>query len=237
MQPKTSIIIVAGGGGTRMGGTIPKQFRLLGTRPVLARTLDRFHRALPAAQLIVVLPAAHVEFWKQLKARFDVPAHTIVEGGAERFHSVKRGLAAVAYDAALVGVQDAVRPLVSEELIRRAAAEAADFGSAVPVVEAVDSYRCLDEQGGSRILDRRPLRIVQTPQFFDRALLDRAYEQPYAAGFTDDASVVEAAGGRVHLCAGERSNLKITTPDDLTIAAALLEARADAADAPESEQP
>ncbi len=228
MQPRTSVIIVAGGGGTRMGGTIPKQFRLLGMRPVLAHTLDRFHRALPAAQLIVVLPAAHIEYWKQLKARFDVPAHTIVEGGAERFHSVKNGLAAVAYDAAIVGVQDAVRPLASEALIRRAAGEAARYGSAVPVVEAVDSYRCVDAEGRSRILDRRTLRIVQTPQFFDRALLDRAYEQPYTTAFTDDASVVEAAGEAVHLCDGERGNIKLTTPDDLTIAAALLEAEAEA---------
>lgn len=226
---RISVIIVAGGGGTRMGGTIPKQFRLLGGRPVLAHTIDRFRRALPAAQLVVVLPAAHIAYWNDLKARFDVPAHTVVEGGAERFHSVRNGLAAVAYDAAVVGVQDAVRPLGSVELIRRAAAEAAQYGSAIPVVEAVDSYRCVDGAGGSRILDRRALRIVQTPQFFRRELLDRAYEQPYEAAFTDDASVVEALGEAVHLCAGERRNLKLTTPDDLAIAAALLEAEADAA--------
>ncbi len=226
---RISVIIVAGGGGTRMGGAIPKQFRLLGGRPVLAHTIDRFRRALPAAQLVVVLPAAHIAYWNDLKARFDVPAHTVVEGGAERFHSVCNGLAAVAYDAAVVGVQDAVRPLGSVELIRRAAAEAAQYGSAIPVVEAVDSYRCVDGAGGSRILDRRALRIVQTPQFFRRELLDRAYEQPYEAAFTDDASVVEALGEAVHLCAGERRNLKLTTPDDLAIAAALLEAEADAA--------
>lgn len=225
---RISVIIVAGGGGTRMGGAIPKQFRLLGGRPVLAHTIDRFRRALPAAQLVVVLPKAHVAYWNDLKARFDVPPHTIVEGGAERFHSVRNGLAAVAYDAAVVGVQDAVRPLGSTELIRRAAAEAAEYGSAIPVVEAVDSYRSVDEAGDSRILDRRTLRIVQTPQFFRRELLDRAYGQPYAACFTDDASVVEAMGERVHLCAGERRNLKLTTPEDLVIAAALLEAEAEA---------
>ncbi len=229
MTQRTSVIIVAGGGGTRMGGTIPKQFRLLGGRPVLAHTIARFRRALPAAQLIVVLPEAHIAYWNDLKARFDLPAHTVVAGGAERFDSVRRGLEAVAYDAELVGVQDAVRPLGSVELIRRAAAEAAVYGSAIPVVEAVDSYRTLDAEGGSRILDRRALRIVQTPQFFRRALLDRAYEQPYTAAFTDDASVVEASGETVHLCAGERRNLKLTTPDDLAIAAALLEAEADEA--------
>ena len=224
MQPRTAIIIVAGGGGSRLGGSIPKQFRVLGTRPVLAHTLDRFYRALPAAQLIVVLPKAHIDYWSHLRARFEVPTHTVVEGGAERYHSVRNGLAAVGYDVALVGVQDAVRPLTSEALIRRAAAEAERFGSAIPVIEAVDSYRRLTDDGGSQHLDRRALRIVQTPQFFRRELLDRAYEIPYSATITDDASLIEALGEQVHLCEGERGNLKITLPDDLTIAAALLEA-------------
>lgn len=237
MPPRTSVIIVAGGGGTRMGGSVPKQFRLLGGLPVLARTLVRFRRALPAAQLVVVLPEAHIAYWNDLRARFEVPAHTVVAGGAERFDSVRNGLQAVAYDAELVGVQDAVRPLGSVELIRRAAAEAAAYGSAIPVVEAVDSYRTLDADGGSRILDRRTLRIVQTPQFFRRALLDRAYEQPYDASFTDDASVVEASGEGVHLCAGERRNLKLTTPDDLAIAEALLGAEAEEASREAADNP
>lgn len=224
MQTRTAIIIVAGGGGTRLGGAVPKQFRVLGTRPVLAHTLDRFHRALPAAQLIVVLPEAHIDYWNHLRARFEVPAHTVVAGGAERYYSVRNGLAAVAYDAAIVGVQDAVRPLTSEQLIRRAAAEAEQFGSVIPVIEAVDSYRSLTGDGGSQHLDRRTLRIVQTPQFFRRELLDRAYQLPYSATITDDASLIEALGEEVHLCEGERSNLKITLPDDLVIAAALLEA-------------
>lgn len=222
-MPRTAIIIVAGGGGTRMGGTIPKQFRMLGAQPVLAHTINRFHEALPEAQLIVVLPEAHMRFWENLKARFEVARHTIVKGGAERFHSVKQGLAAVAFDVELVGVQDAVRPLGSVEMIRQLAAEAAEWGSAIPVIEAVDSYRTI-EGDASHILDRHALRIVQTPQLFRRALIDRAYEAAYTPSFTDDASVVEALGEPVHLAAGERSNLKLTTPEDFVIAEALLAA-------------
>lgn len=224
---KTAVIIVAGGGGKRMGSEVPKQFLLLDTLPILAHTINRFHRALPAAQLIVVLPEQHIAYWENLRARFEVARHTIVKGGAERFHSVKNGLAAVGMEVEVVGVQDAVRPLLSEELIRRTANEAAICGSAVPVVEAVDSYRELTAEG-SHIIDRSPLRIVQTPQFFTRALLDEAYAVEFSRQFTDDASVVEAAGHTIHLVEGERSNLKITTREDMVIARALIAAKEEA---------
>lgn len=218
---RTAVIIVAGGVGQRMGGSLPKQFLFLGDKPILAQTINRFHEALPEAQLIVVLPEAHIEFWRNFSARFEVARHQIVAGGKERFHSVKNGLAAVAYDCELVAVQDAVRPLASVELIRRSMEEAAHYGSAIPVVEAVDSYRIVEGEE-SRIIDRRPLRIVQTPQCFQRALLDEAYGVEYSPLFTDDASVVEAMGEKVHLTQGERSNLKITTREDITVASALM---------------
>ena len=168
------VVIVAGGSGTRMGGSLPKQFRMLGDQPVLAATINRFHEALPEAQLIVVLPEAHHPFWENLRARFEVARHTVVAGGAERFHSVKNGLSAVGFEVDLVGVHDAVRPLASVELIRRTATAATEHGAAIPVVEAIDSYRTVDGEGRSAIFDRRALRIVQTPQFFGRALLDQA---------------------------------------------------------------
>ena len=171
---RTAVIIVAGGGGKRMGGTLPKQFRMLTTEPILCHTINRFHAALPEAQLIVVLPDEHIPFWENLKARFEVARHTVIKGGAERFHSVKQGLSAVAFDCEVVAIHDAVRPMASAALIQRTIDEAAVHGSAIPVIEAVDSYRIIEEQS-SRILDRRPLRIVQTPQAFRRALLDEAY--------------------------------------------------------------
>lgn len=222
MKPRTAIIIVAGGSGRRMGGELPKQFRMLGEAPILVQTINRMHRALPAAQLIVVLPESYIDFWHNLAARFEVARHTVIKGGAERFHSVKQGLSAVAFDCEVVAIHDAVRPMASAALIQRTIDEAAAHGSAIPVIEAVDSYRIIEEQS-SRILDRRPLRIVQTPQAFRRALLDEAYARPFEVHFTDDASVVEALGEPIHLVAGERANLKITTAEDLILANALLE--------------
>ena len=218
---RTAVIIVAGGGGQRMGGALPKQFRVLGTMPVLAHTINRFAEALPGAEIVVVLPAAHAEYWKNLSARFEIGRHTVTEGGAERFHSVRNGLAALTGDPELVAVQDGVRPLGSVEMIRRIVEAAAEHGAAVPVVEPVDSFRTIDGTG-SHIIDRRSLRIVQTPQVFCAQLLRSAYKAEYRVDFTDDASVAEAAGHPIYLCEGERSNIKITTPDDLVIAEALL---------------
>lgn len=219
---QTAVIIVAGGGGKRMGGTLPKQFMVLGDKPILVHTINRFHEALPTAQLIVVLPDEHIPFWENLKARFEVARHRVVSGGTERFHSVKNGLKAVAYDAELVAIHDGVRPLASVAMIRRLIDEAQAHGSAIPVVAAIDSYRMVEGEA-SKIVDRSLLRMVQTPQLFRRALLDEAYEQPFSPLFTDDASVVEAMGEQVHLSKGERSNIKITTREDLAIANALLE--------------
>lgn len=231
---RTGIIIVAGGSGRRAGGARPKQFAFLGGMPVLARTINNFAAAMPGAEIVAVLPEQHIEFWNNLAARFDVAAHAVVAGGAERFDSVKNGLAALTADPELIAVQDGVRPLGTAPMIRRVAAAAARHGAAIPVVEAVDSFRETegdpDAEGivPSRIVDRRRLRIVQTPQFFRADVLRRAYEADYRPEFTDDASVVEAAGHPVCLAEGERENLKLTTPEDFTIAEALLAAREEA---------
>lgn len=231
---RTGIIIVAGGSGRRAGGARPKQFAFLGGMPVLARTINNFAAAMPGAEIVAVLPEQHIEFWNNLAARFDVAAHAVVAGGAERFDSVKNGLAALTADPELIAVQDGVRPLGTAAMIRRVAAAAARHGAAIPVVEAVDSFRETegepDAEGivPSRIVDRRRLRIVQTPQFFRADVLRRAYEADYRPEFTDDASVVEAAGHPVCLAEGERENLKLTTPEDFTIAEALLAAREEA---------
>ncbi len=228
---KTGVVIVAGGSGRRCGGAIPKQFKLLGGMPVLAHTINRMAEALPGARIVVVLPAPLQGFWRDLSARFEVARHTVVEGGAERFDSVKQGLAALAGDERLIAVQDGVRPMITRSLIRRVAAAAAEFGAAIPVVEAIDSYRDVDVEGQSRIIDRSKLRIVQTPQIFRGEVLRAAYERPYEPTFTDDASVVEAAGGTIRLVAGERENLKITTSEDFAICEALLAARENESDA------
>ena len=205
------VVVVAGGSGSRMGGNLPKQFMLLDGQPILARTINNFAAALPGAEIVVVLPAEHTGFWHNLSARFEVAPHTVAEGGRERFHSVKNGLAALKRDPELIAVQDGVRPLATHEAIRRIARTAEREGSAIPVVQPVDSFRIVTAEGASHPVERATLRIVQTPQFFRAELLRKAYACAYDPAFTDDATVVEAAGGVLRLVEGETTNLKITT--------------------------
>lgn len=217
------VIIVAGGAGRRMGGALPKQFMMLEQQPILARSINRIHEALPKAEIVVVLPAEHVELWRNMAARFDVARHKIAIGGKERFHSVKSGLAALSEGVRTIAVHDAVRPLASKKLIIRLVLATEKHDAVIPVVAPADSYRSVDGDD-SKIIDRSTLRMVQTPQLFRAEALRKAYEQEYSESFTDDASVVEAAGYKVVLEEGERENFKITTPLDITLARAIITA-------------
>ena len=219
-QPRVGVIIVAGGSGKRMGGALPKQFSFVGGEPILARTINAFRKALPSSRIVVVLPAEYVEFWKNFSARFEVAKHSVVEGGKERFYSVKNGIEALSDAVDLIAVQDGVRPFASKEMILSAVDCASKNGSAIPVVKAVDSYRAVEGEE-SHIIDRTPLRIVQTPQIFAAPILRAAYDTEFRTEFTDDASVVEYSGEKVALCEGEYTNIKITTPADLVIAEAI----------------
>ena len=215
------VVIVAGGSGTRIGGAIPKQFMIVGGEPILARTINTFAEALPAAEIVVVLPEAHIEFWKNLAARFEVAPHRTVAGGSERFHSVKAGISALREDTGLIAVHDGVRALVSKKLIIRTVQSAIEHGATIPTIAPVDSFRVATCEG-SHPINRSSLRIVQTPQIFAAEILRSAYQTEFDPSFTDDASVVEKAGVKVALCEGERSNIKITTVEDIAIAEALL---------------
>lgn len=217
------VIIVAGGAGRRMGGALPKQFMMLEQQPILARSINRIHEALPKAEIVVVLPAEHVELWRNMAARFDVARHKIAIGGKERFHSVKSGLAALNEGVRTIAVHDAVRPLASKKLIIRLVLATEKHDAVIPVVAPADSYRSV-EGNDSKIIDRSTLRMVQTPQLFRAEALRKAYEQEFSESFTDDASVVEAAGYKVALEEGERENFKITTPLDITLARAIITA-------------
>ncbi|MBS1616531.1 MAG: 2-C-methyl-D-erythritol 4-phosphate cytidylyltransferase [Bacteroidetes bacterium] len=218
------VVLVAGGSGSRMGSALPKQFLNLGGKPLLCHSIEAFHAALPGMHLILVLPAMQLSLAQMvlqaLPGRIDLQ---LVAGGETRFASVANGLREVPDDA-LVLVHDGARPLISVALIQRCYEAALLQGSAVPVVPVTDSMREIQAES-SRPLAREHLRIVQTPQAFDAAALKAAFTHPYEAGFTDEASVWELAGRQVHLVAGERSNIKITTPEDLILAEALLAAR------------
>lgn len=219
---KHTILIVAGGRGTRMGSPQPKQFLQLAGRPVLMHTLEAFDRWDASARLIVVLPEDQIDTWKRLcEAHVFSRIHRVVAGGETRFHSVRNGLGAVASNG-LIAVHDGVRPLVAPSVIAACFAAAADGGAAVPVVPVVESVREVDADGGSRPVDRTRLRVVQTPQVFRADVLRAAYCLPYDPRFTDDASVVEASGVAVRLVPGNRENIKLTTPMDLLLAEQLM---------------
>ena len=218
---KRGVVIVAGGSGKRMGASLPKQFMLLGGIPVVARTINTFSEALPNADIVVVLPEEHIALWRNLASRFDVAPHRCVAGGKERFHSVKCGIEVLGSEVEYIAVHDGVRALASKRLVIRAALAVEEHKAVIPVVDVVDSYRRVVGDV-SEIVPRSELRIVQTPQMFSAELLRRAYEQPFDASFTDDASVVEALGEKIALVEGERTNIKLTTPEDMAYAEWLL---------------
>ena len=214
------VIIVAGGKGLRMGSDVPKQFLPIGGKPVLMRTLERFREYSPALQIILVLPKAQQDYWKELcqKHNFTV-VYQLADGGETRFHSVQHGLALIPDDAeGVVGVHDGVRPFPNIDVIRDCYETAHKKKAVIPVIPVVETLRHVTE--GTK--PRGDYRLVQTPQCFDIQLLKAANRRPYNDGFTDDASVVEAFGFDVTLVEGNRENIKITTPYDLKIAEVLI---------------
>lgn len=220
------VVMVAGGTGTRMRQSTAKQFLNVEGRPLMWWTLRRFREALPEAQVTLVLHESLFEEFARLEREHgDAGVSHIVSGGAERFHSVQAGLRTLPGDG-IVGIHDAVRPFPSVSTIQRCFALASHHDSAVPVVPVKDSIRRIEEghAGRSQSTDRNFLRAVQTPQCFNLGMLHKAYETPYRDSFTDDASVFEHAGHVVHLCEGDPWNVKVTTPEDLLIAEAFVQA-------------
>ncbi len=216
---KKVAIIVAGGTGTRMGAEIPKQFILLANKPVMMHTLEKFHQS--NCELIVVLNVDYHDQWKSLckQHSFEIP-HTLIKGGRNRFESVKNGLKSISENA-LVAIHDAVRPLIAIETINNAFECADRNGNAVVVVPSKDSLRKV-ENDNSYSVPRSDYFIVQTPQIFEKSTLDKAYKEEFRNEFTDDASVVEKLGVKIHLVEGKQSNIKITYKEDLAIAETLL---------------
>jgi 2-C-methyl-D-erythritol 4-phosphate cytidylyltransferase len=221
---KKYAIIVGGGSGTRMNTPVPKQFMLLDEKPVLMHTIIKFAEADPEIAIIVVLREDQMGFWKELciQHHFQI-SHQLVEGGETRFHSVLNGLRFVK-DSGLVSVHDAARPLVSLKTIQTAYKTAEMYGNAVPAIPVQDSIRQI-VSGLSIAVDRTKYCVIQTPQCFRSEILHKAYEQEYKYTFTDDASVVEAYGEKIHLIDGNSDNIKITNPKDLLIAEALINNR------------
>lgn len=229
MERKVYGIFTAGGSGTRMGASLPKQFLKIGGKPILRLTIERYLEALPGLQVVTVLPPDRFESWKEMCRRgaFDVPQR-LVAGGLTRFHSVKNALSVIP-DGAFVLVQDGVRPFLSVGKIREMmAAMKGGARAVIPVCPVTDTLHRLHrrEDGTLEVLagdapDRSELFSAQTPQIFRSEELRNAYQAAFSPAFTDDAAVALAAGIPLTYVEGERYNIKITTPEDLSIARAL----------------
>jgi 2-C-methyl-D-erythritol 4-phosphate cytidylyltransferase len=221
---KKYAIIVAGGTGRRMGSALPKQFLLLHDKPVLFYTLKAFLEAYEDLQIILVLPEDYSDIGKEvIDAYFDYNRIQITFGGETRFHSVQNGLRMVQNES-IIFVHDAVRCLVSVDLIRECYEHASIMGTAVPVVRPKDSIRVLNEESNdNEVLDRNKIVMVQTPQTFHSKILLPAFNIDYKEQFTDEATVVESFGLKISLVEGDEYNIKITRPVDLLVAEVLLE--------------
>ncbi len=205
-----------------MNAGVPKQFLELEGKPVLCRVLEKFREADPEMELVVVLAEELFTRWDKIREQWATPVpHKLVEGGETRFHSTRKGLAVVESDG-VVAVHDAARPMVSKTLIHKVLSEAGTKGGAVPVIPVSGSLRKVEGDRNTAV-DRRYFREAQTPQAFSTTLLSEAFDQPYRPEYTDEASVVEAAGYPIHLVDGEESNIKLTTEWDLALVRTLVE--------------
>lgn len=221
---KKYAVIVAAGSGVRMGNEIPKQFLDLSGKPLIYYTVDTFLSAYPDLQVILVIGGKYMSWAQDIARSFTDPSRiTLVEGGNTRFQSVKNGLAHV-HEHSVVFVHDGVRCLLTGQLIHHCFEQTLLKGSAVPTVATTETVR-LVENGRHRMVDRKTVRMVQTPQTFLSTILLKAFESPEEEFFTDEASVVEHSGQDVHLIEGEFTNIKITRPQDLGMAEHILRVR------------
>jgi 2-C-methyl-D-erythritol 4-phosphate cytidylyltransferase len=218
---KKVAVIVAGGSGSRMNTALPKQFLLINGKPVLYYTIDTFLKAYNDLDILLVLPEEYISAGQEIiDAFFDYKRIKITAGGTTRFHSVQNGLKLI-NEESIVFVHDGVRCLLTTDLIKRCYEAAIEFGSAIPVIDSKDSVRVLTEEGNEPI-DRAIIKLIQTPQTFHSKIILPAFTIDYKDKFTDEATVVEAFGLKVHLVDGEENNIKITKPVDLSFAEKIL---------------
>ncbi len=214
-------VIVAGGRGSRMNSDLPKQFLLLKNKPVLYYAIKPFLSAYKDMEIILVLPVEHIAKGQEIiDGYFDNSRFRLCAGGETRFHSVKNGLSLIEKES-IIFVHDGVRCLITSDLIKRCYKEASKNGNAIPAINSKDSLRIVTHSG-NKILNRRKVKLIQTPQTFHSKVLLPAFKIEYKDKFTDEATVVEAFGLKVNLIEGEENNIKITTPFDMRLAENLL---------------
>lgn len=220
---KKIALIVAAGNGNRMKNATPKQFMLLHHKPILYYTISSFLKAYDDIEIILVLPEDHISMGQEIiDGYFDRSKFRLCSGGRTRFHSVKNGLSLIdENEEAIIFVHDGVRCLLTADLIQRCYENALELGTAIPAISCVDSLRLMDGDE-NKVIEREKIKAIQTPQTFHSKILLPAYQIDYKEQFTDEASVVEAYGLKLHLVEGEEKNFKITNPIDLQLAQLLL---------------
>jgi 2-C-methyl-D-erythritol 4-phosphate cytidylyltransferase len=224
---RITALIPAAGSGQRMGGTIPKPFLRLGAREILARTLDIFEACPAIDEVWVIAAPEHCAFCQQvIVERYGFgKVRGVVAGGRTRQESVWQGLQRVEKQVELVVVHDGVRPFITEALLRQTLCAAATHGAAIAAVPLKDTLKRVAHTGEvEATVSRERLWRVQTPQAFQRQLLQAAFLHAWDCGLeaTDEAGLVEALGQQIKVVPGDEYNIKITTPDDLRFSAALL---------------
>ena len=219
MQEK-SVIITAGGLGKRMKSTLPKQFIVLGNKPLLMQTIELFYEFDHTIEIILALPKDWENYWQKLQVdyNFKIP-HTIVIGGEERFHTVQNALKKCT--GKFIAVHDGVRPFVSRELLELCFDSLKQHSAVIPVLSIKESVRFLSDNK-SEALDRNHYKLVHTPQCFHSEILKNAYLQAFHDLVTDDARLVEQMGEKLFFVESNEENIKVTTENDLRIAKAIL---------------
>lgn len=220
---KKYVILLAAGKGNRFSNTTPKQFTHIDGVPIILHTFLAFYNLVPEIERILVLNKTDRLLWENILTEYnvDIPHH-IVYGGMQRFHSVKNVLDVFPFEQdSLIGIHDIVRPFVSKRTITDAYNTAKIHGACAPAVNAVNTLRLVDGLS-NKALNRTNVKVIQNPQVFTRDVLLTAFGQAYEDDFFDDATVVERSGMTVHLSEGNYENIKITYPQDLYLAEAIL---------------
>lgn len=222
MDSKIYNIIVAAGNGSRFGAGCPKQYCLLDGKPILMHTIQRMRHALPQSEIILVISAAHTMLWEELCQTHNFQSPQIVIGGKTRWESVKNAIDIISSTPdsnSIITIHDGARPLIDDDLIHRIINGVKGHSGAIPAIAVTDSLRMLTDSGNSIAVDRSMFRAIQTPQAFDADKLIEAYRLDYNDAFTDDASVMTAAGyDDIILVEGSNANIKITHPADIETA-------------------
>ena len=240
MQSQTvcsTAVLLAAGKGSRMGGDVPKQYMEIAGVPLIARTLRALGGSEVIDDIVMVIPKGDEEYIRENIFPYAPGAagkvRAFAEGGEERYFSVYNGLEAIAWPCDVVYIHDGARPFIDEGSLRRLQAAVSECGACVAAMPSKDTVKIADEDGFvAATPDRALVWSVQTPQVFDRELISQSYRRMIAAlpdltargiHITDDAMVAELMGGaRVRLVEASYRNIKITTPEDIAAAEAML---------------